>query len=85
MLSDNQYSNVDLNNKKLVDFVPLKQPHFERLKAELGRQPRADDLFFIQFKIQIDPSKVKPLNLGVKIDPRVHDIYDSKTEKSIFK
>jgi hypothetical protein len=56
--------------------VIVKQPHFERLKSELGRKPKAEDLLFIQFKIQIDPSTIKPLNLGVKIDPRVHDIYD---------
>lgn len=53
-----------------------KQPHFDRLIAELGRMPRPEDLFFIQFKIKIDPSLVQPLGLGVKIDPSVHDIYN---------
>ena len=54
-----------------------KQAHFERLKAELGRYPRIEDLFFLSFKIEIDPSQLKKVELGVKIDPRVHDIYKS--------
>lgn len=66
----------DAEKRNTSDIAILRQPHFERLKAELGRQPKAEDLLFIQFKIQIDSSAVKPVNLGVKIDPRVHDIYD---------
>ena len=51
------------------------QPHFERLKAELGRYPRVEDLFFLNFKIVIDTAKLKKLETGAKIDPRAHDIY----------
>ena len=60
------------------------QPHFERLKAELGRYPKIEDLFFLDFKIEIDPSKLKQVELGVKLDPRVHDIYKSFTIVEIF-
>lgn len=55
-----------------------KQPHFEYLKSQLGHYPRIEDLFFVNFKIQIDPSSIKPIELGVKIDPKVHNIYKSK-------
>jgi hypothetical protein len=56
----------------------ISQLHFERLKAELGRYPRVEDLFFINFKIEIDPSRVKKVEIGVKIDPHLYDIYKSK-------
>jgi hypothetical protein len=51
------------------------QPHFDRLKAELGRYPKIEDLFFLNFKIVIDTTKLKKLETGVKIDPHAHDIY----------
>lgn len=53
------------------------QPHFEKLKAELGRYPTIEDLYFFNLKVEIDPDKLKKIELGVKIDPRVHDIYKS--------
>ncbi len=55
--------------------VNKTQPHFERLKAELGRYPKIEDLFFLNFKIVIDTTKLNKLETGVKIDPRAHDIY----------
>ena len=42
----------------------------------MGRDVTAENLFFIKFKIKVDLSTIKPLNLGFKIDPRVHDIYN---------
>ena len=60
------------------------QPHFERLKAELGRYPRIEDILFVNFKIQVDPNQLKKLELGVKIDPRAHDIYTRKARNSFF-
>jgi len=54
------------------------QPHFEKLKAELGRYPTIEDLYFFNLKVEIDPDNLKKIELGVKIDPRVHDIYNSK-------
>ena len=68
---------ADAEKRNTLDIPILRQPHFERLKAELGRQPKPEDLLLIQFKIQIEGSVIKPLNLGVKIDPRVHDIYEN--------
>ena len=56
----------------------IVQKHLERLKAELGRYPRMEDLFFINFKIEIENSKIDQLELGAKIDPKVHNIYESK-------
>lgn len=32
------------------------QPHFTRLKAEIGRYPRIEDMFFLNFKVELDPS-----------------------------
>jgi len=55
--------------------VSKTQPHFERLKAELGRYPKIEDLFFLNFKIVIDTTRLNKLETGVKIDPRAHDIY----------
>jgi len=74
---------VILAQKKLIKQVNLlnpnkKQAHFERLKAELGRYPRIEDLFFSNLKVQLDPDYVNKIDLGVKIDPRVHDVYSSK-------
>jgi hypothetical protein len=72
--------------EQLSQFGGLKsQVHFERLKAELGRYPRVEDLFFISFKIEIDPSKVAKLELGVKIDPHLYDTYktDNKSKELI--
>ena len=54
------------------------QPHFEKLKAELGRYPTIEDLYFFNLKVEIDPDKLNKIEMGVKIDPRVHDIYNSK-------
>lgn len=53
----------------------LKQPHMERLKGELGRYPRVEDLFFINLRVVLEAEQVKPLELGVKIDPTAHNIY----------
>jgi len=39
------------------------QPHFDRLKAEIGRYPRIEDMFFLDFKVEIEPSR-----LAKKID-----------------
>ena len=36
-----------------------KQPHFERLRAEIGRYPRVEDMFFLNFKVELDPSSFK--------------------------
>ena len=55
-----------------------KQAHFERLKAELGRYPRIEDLFYVDLKVQLDRDYINKIDLGVKIDPRVHDVYSSK-------
>ncbi len=52
--------------------------HLERLKAEIGRYPRIEDLLVMHFKIEISPEKITKSELGVKIDPRVHNIYASK-------
>lgn len=54
-----------------------KHVHLERIKAEIGRYPRMEDLLFMHFKIEINPEKVTKSELGVKIDPRVHNIYSS--------
>ncbi|CAF0895749.1 unnamed protein product [Brachionus calyciflorus] len=61
------------------------QKHLERLRAELGRYPRIEDLFFINFKIEIESSRLDQLELGVKIDPKVHNIYenDNKSKELI--
>lgn len=61
------------------------QPHLERLRAELGRYPRIEDLFFINFKVEIDTSKLKSVELGVKIDPKAHNIYLSIFNSNLFK
>ncbi len=79
------YSQNKLLNQ-VSQFGGLKsQVHFERLKAELGRYPRVEDLFFINFKIEVDPSKVNKIELGVKIDPRLYDVYktDNKSNELI--
>ena len=56
----------------------------ERLRAELGRYPRTEDLFFVNFKVVLDPTEPKNLELGVKIDPKVHDIYaDNNKSKAL--
>lgn len=58
----------------------VAQSHLERLRAEIGRYPRMEDLLFMHcFKIEINPEKVVKTELGVKIDPRVHNIYSSKS------
>ncbi|RNA01418.1 cilia- and flagella-associated 54-like [Brachionus plicatilis] len=67
---------------KILDQICLlgadkSQKHFEKLKAELGRYPRMEDLFFINFKIEIEQSKLDKLELGTKIDPKVHNIYEN--------
>ena len=53
------------------------QSHFEKLKSELGRYPTIEDLYFFNLKVEIDTDNLKKIELGVKIDPRVHDIYQS--------
>jgi hypothetical protein len=50
----------------------------ERLKLELGRYPRIEDLFYMAFKISVEASQLEKLELGVKIDPKAHDIYEHK-------
>ena len=62
-----------------------QQPHLERLRAEIGRYPRIEDLFFMSFKIEVSPDKVPKTELGVKIDPRVHNIYTSISIVSHYK
>ncbi len=75
---------ADAEKRNTSNIAILRQPHFVRLKAELGREPKPEDLLFIQFKTQIEASAVKPLNLGVKIDPRVHDIYDGERAQKLI-
>jgi hypothetical protein len=74
---------VILAQRKLIKQVNMlnpnkKQAHFERLKAELGRYPRIEDLFYVDLKVQLDRDYINKIDLGVKIDPRVHDVYSSK-------
>ena len=44
------------------------QPHFERLQAELGKYPRIEDLFFLNFKSEIDLDRLKKLDAEIKLD-----------------
>ena len=37
----------------------IVQPHFDRLRAEIGRYPRIEDLFFLNFKVEIDPGLLR--------------------------
>lgn len=60
------------------------QPHLENLKAELGRYPKIEDLFFINFKIELDASKIKKVELGTRIDPRTHNNYPSNKKHFFF-
>ena len=46
------------------------QPHFERLKAELGKYPRIEDLFFLNFKSEIDLDRLKKLDAEIKLDSK---------------
>jgi hypothetical protein len=65
-----------INKQKGKSSDPLRQPHFELLKNKLGHEVTAEDLIHHSFTVIVDPSNIKPLNLGVRLDPRVHDIYD---------
>jgi hypothetical protein len=71
-------SKKDKRTKTQQPNDPLRQPHFELLKDKLARDVTVEDLFVNNFTVVVDPSNIKPLNLGVRLDPRVHDIYNGK-------
>jgi hypothetical protein len=56
----------------------------ERFKKELGRYPRTEDLFFINLRVVLDPSQVKDIELGGKIDPHAHNIYTDHNKSRVL-
>ncbi|KAL8594729.1 hypothetical protein ACOMHN_051675 [Nucella lapillus] len=53
----------------------VPQPHFQEVKATLGRLMTARDYLTTQLKVQFDPARYKLIQPGAQIDPVGHNTY----------
>ncbi len=72
-------------NKKLESNGNIIQPHFERLKAELGKYPNIEDLFFLQLKVEIDSIRFTNTENDIKDEQKTSEKLFSKLGKMMKK